>query len=148
MPSSVRDEIEKPTISSTQAAAIIFQEQCATQNTGCALQARFLKNVVDKYQTMKSHAKKIPAQQHVRVPEAFHQIATDPTTQAAHSLTSLVYGPPQTMAATNMPIQNQGVGYQVDFGNYAFTDNEIWEPMFADAGFRINEGQFMPDDRR
>lgn len=80
-----------------------------------------------------------------QVPEAY--MANDPATQAAHSLTSLVYGPPAPSMATNgaMPMQNPGPGYQVEFGNYAFTDNQIWEPMFADAGFRINEGVFMPD---
>lgn len=30
-------------------------------------------------------------------------------------------------------------------GNYDFSDNDMWEKMFAEAGFRLNDGVFMPD---
>jgi len=38
-----------------------------------------------------------------------------------------------------------GVQSQVTMGNYAFSDNEMWEKMFAEAGFRLNDGVFMPE---
>ena len=36
-------------------------------------------------------------------------------------------------------------GHSEVVGNYAFSDNEMWEKMFAEAGFRLNDGVFMPE---
>ena len=38
------------------------------------------------------------------------------------------------------------MGYDPKQVAYSFVDNDMWELMFADAGFRINQGVFMNDN--
>ena len=54
-------------------------------------------------------------------------------------------------------IHTSGTGYHIeahsgitdnhnDFGYSTFADDGMWETLFANAGFRINDGVFLPDD--
>jgi hypothetical protein len=125
VPRSTREDLEAPTVLSTQEAAETFKDQCATQTTGCALQARFLQNVIEKYQHMKLQAR-ITA-------EIAPQLI--PTDTEAHKVRTCDAIPANAV---------MGIEYENEIGNYGFADNDVWEFIFADAGFRINDGVFMP----
>jgi hypothetical protein len=51
-----------------------------------------------------------------------------------------------TMPHDGFFAMNQEMGYDPEQVAYSFADNDMWELMFADAGFRINEGVFMNDN--
>jgi len=163
---SLRSEFEGPSISAIRNAAATFNEQCASPRTGCALQARFLTNVVEKYESMK------PQPVPVKAPKELaqgRQVRPGLTTQDVQRAEDLQHSNDIAMMNSGMMgdamgantsgmvgLETMGVGpytamdqdaagYQVDFGNSTFADDDMWETLFANAGFRITHGVFMPD---
>jgi len=111
---------------------------------GCAMQARFLARVVDNYQAMKTP----PTSHHNDQPTQSSSANLDNGSSSSY-LTSRTSGSngPEAMDMENGGRGEEGQigGHSEVVGNYAFSDNEMWEKMFAEAGFRLNDGVFMPE---
>ncbi|RAL62888.1 hypothetical protein DID88_004729 [Monilinia fructigena] len=56
LPKNLRSDLEAQSLQAILLSSETFSQQCATQMTGCAMQARFLKNLAEKYQSLKSQA--------------------------------------------------------------------------------------------
>jgi hypothetical protein len=107
------------------------------------MQARFLAKVADNYETMKAQSI-IPGSRHNK-----------PTTQdsspaiANSESSNRNCRSPGKQDTETMPL-NGGEWDPIDVHpemicNYTFSDDEMWEKMFAEAGFRLNDGVFMPE---
>jgi hypothetical protein len=135
-------------------AAETFEQQCASQMTGCAMQARFLKNVVEKYQSMKSHRTSLGADETVS-PQSVPQHGT--RDNACHSRTTASNPNTHSQNGGNAPVDstitvgeraeaNMPTESQADFGTDLFADKDMWESLFADAGFWAGERMFFGEN--
>lgn len=109
------------------------------------MQARFLSKVIDNYQTIKSQA----STQKPRHSQPQQATITTCAPNQADSMPALMDSGPY-MAGTDTMDMESGImqadtGFFPEMGNFVFSDNEMWEKMFAQAGFRLNDGVFMPD---
>lgn len=106
------------------------------------MQARFLKKVVDNYQTMKANSQNADLRQTQAVPAS----DTTNTISSSSYLTGRNISRNDSEAMVlESGMQEEDIGMPLEMGNYAFSDNEMWEKMFAEAGFRLNDGVFMPE---
>jgi hypothetical protein len=134
LPSSLSKEFEASSIEAIRKTARTFEDQCATQRTSCALQARFLTNVAIQYENLKLRPRSVaaapPSQERVLNSNLSVQTDNRNMQPAEGSLntdsTSIEYERPAA-------------------GNWTLDDNEQWERMFATAGYSIQDGVFMPD---
>lgn len=106
------------------------------------MQARFLAKVVDNYQAMKTP----PTTHHNTQPAQSLDTGSSISSSYLTRRTSGSNGP-EAMDMENGGRGEEGQigGHSEVVGNYAFSDNEMWEKMFAEAGFRLNDGVFMPE---
>ncbi|KAH6692135.1 fungal-specific transcription factor-like protein [Leptodontidium sp. MPI-SDFR-AT-0119] len=136
IPGFLRADLEVLAINSIREASETFKDQCAAQKTGCAMQARFLSRVVDNYQTMKAQST-MPSSRHNKdTAQEFPSASLD----AGSSMTSRRNDPETTAMECGGQEEEQIGAHSEIIGNYAFSDNEMWEKMFAEAGFRLNDG--------
>lgn len=161
-------ELEAPSLEAIRKSATTFEAQCATQSTGCALQARFLKNIAVQYEKAKRQAPSAPSSrpitvQHVSSNELQRGRNTsfpDPT----NSLTDTAQADPsihctQLIGHSDVSSSAQGMahaqsdmnssthlGYETEFSSWAFDSTDQWEAMFANAGYRIYDGTFVAAD--
>ena len=168
LPAHLREQFEGPSLEGIRKTAQIFEGQCVTEKTACALSARFLSNVVVQYENVKRKAVTASAplskkgygagatsrqhnpntthsRQHISfdidishgqsdaIPESHSSINVDMTSGAPN------YG---TAANEGMFVP---VDYQPDLGNWTFENEDMWQELFASAGYRINEGIFIQD---
>ena len=116
------------------------------------MQARFLTKVVDNYQAMKAQSSIHPS----RLVKPTQQVppVSDNTTNSTQHSSNLFQRSPSTKEHVTSATERsaQGEEEQLDTqqsqlmsSNYSFSDNEMWEKMFAEAGFRLNDGVFMPE---
>ncbi|RDW84488.1 hypothetical protein BP6252_02078 [Coleophoma cylindrospora] len=167
LPAHMSNEFEATSIEAIKKTAQTFEAQCATQKTGCALQARFLNNVAVQYEKAKQQNKRIPITQlHQEVNTENMQQYSEPTSanpttssqldqnqmvqdvlpqQAAYSQT-FVSGQGMAPTQENGYANNAGMGYETELSGWNFDNNDQWEAMFANAGYRIYDGVFMPED--
>lgn len=116
------------------------------------MQARFLKKVVDNYETMKAQSSISPSHRNKPTQQdpADNSNSNSDAIYRSSNLTSRTtsrndYAEAMVMEREAQEEEPTGVQSQVTMGNYAFSDNEMWEKMFAEAGFRLNDGVFMPE---
>lgn len=148
VPPSIRSEIEGPAIDAVRKAANMFNYHAAPPNSGCGLQAKFLQNVLRVFRKAQEprHGNRAqpPGQQQVH--QGNYDAMGDRTNAAGDvgdmSAQENVYGiqDPTTTHDSGLEPYDYSVGLQ----DFAFADDEIWASMFADAGFSINEGVFLP----
>lgn len=106
------------------------------------MQARFLSKVVDNYQTMKAQSTGHNARHNKHTTQGFPTTTLD---------TDSLYADSRRNDTETMAVESGGLGedqigaHSETIGNYAFSDDEMWEKMFAEAGFRLNDGVFMPE---
>ncbi|KAH7310292.1 fungal-specific transcription factor-like protein [Rhexocercosporidium sp. MPI-PUGE-AT-0058] len=142
IPGFLRADLEVLAVNSIREASETFKDQCAAQKTGCAMQARFLSRVVDNYQTMKAQSAGPTTRHKKQTAQEFPSVNLDADSSDMTSRRN----DSETTAMENGEQEENQMGIQSEVvGNYAFSDNEMWEKMFAEAGFRLNDGVFMPD---
>lgn len=164
------NEFEATSIEAIKKTAQTFEAQCATQKTGCALQARFLNNVAVQYEKAKQQSKRVfvgQLQQVVKT-ESMQQPYNEPTdpnpaigaqlnqnqNQMDQDMVPQRPAYPQTYTTTqgiaptqdNFYTNTAGIGYETELSGWNFDNNDQWETMFANAGYRIYDGVFMPED--
>lgn len=112
--------------------------------TGCAMQARFLKNLVERYQSLKSQASNKTRDRGVHsyqshVPSSLdnlqNQINTDTNTSRQDSGFIRTSHNNGDFADTNSLN-----GSTTDFSTDLMHDKEIWEGLLTDVGFWMSEG--------
>lgn len=59
----------------------------------------------------------------------------------AHTSSYETYQNPQSDFPTS-----GNISYENEFSEWAFDNNDQWETMFANAGYRIYDGVFIPGD--
>lgn len=170
MPSHLSREFETSSIEAIRKAASTFEAQCATQNTGCALQARFLTNIAVKYEKIKEEHSKTSTSKS-NTPYHVGTAAQSTVDTLAYSSSTLVnnerltgagmtgdvdnyqtagyegYSTSQSIGAQQIEIPDSGANYyKSEISDWAFDNNEQWEAMFANAGYRIYDGVFLPEE--
>ena len=160
-PEFIRNEMELAVMDAIRNAAQVFSDQGAPVNTGCGLQARFFDNVICEYEN-------IDRRQRRRKERASHQrpgasgVSHNPTLPAPQI--SPVEAPEmsltQAMGAQVSQATGGGIGnalhYDSTFSNsdtspqssmqeFGFADDEAWATIFANAGFSIDQGAFLPN---
>jgi len=152
-------------IEAIRKTARTFEAQCATQKTGCALQARFLNNVAVQYEKAKQNPPSKTAAnsrnqtqdgtspqsplKHVKnacssFPELGHSIENgagrELTEEFQQSLRS------SDLQTSHFASNELEIEYQGNFVDWNFDNDDKWEQMFAHAGYRICDGVFLPDN--
>ncbi|KAH8654446.1 hypothetical protein BGZ60DRAFT_435582 [Tricladium varicosporioides] len=133
LPRSVRVDFESHSIEAIGRASETFEGQCATEMTGCAMQARFLKTVVQKYQNLKADAAN----------GAFgHQnsISGQPNPPTGEMI-GLAFHNHDTGNNENQAIGTHQEHLSPDeFGPGILNDKEMWENLFTEVGFWMSDG--------
>ncbi|TGO25465.1 hypothetical protein BPAE_0079g00110 [Botrytis paeoniae] len=135
LPKNLRSDLETQSLQAILLSSDTFSEQCATQMTGCAMQARFLKNLVGKYHRLKSHAsnqvRDHGVHSHQRdIPTSLGSLQNRLNTDVGGELTD----------TTSIN------GSTPDFSTDLLHDKEIWDGLLTDAGFWMNEGNLLSDN--
>lgn len=140
MPQNIRSEIEGPAIEAVHRTADMFDCHAGPPNSGCDLQAKFLKNVLRVFQ--KARAQNVQPlhvdqeQSHDRRHQSDAVGTNDDIVTYAND-SNLAYSMQDD--GGSMASFDHSLGLQ----DFAFGDDEIWSSIFADAGFSISEGVFM-----
>ncbi|KAL3419510.1 fungal specific transcription factor domain-containing protein [Phlyctema vagabunda] len=149
LPSHLSHEFETSSIEAIRKTAQTFESQCATQKTGCALQARFLNNVAVQYEKAKRQVKPNGPTSETKTiaPPQF------PMAQSAQQVEQNMSYPDTAMMGNQPMVVGTGqeefyppMGYDNEMSAWTFENNDRWEEMFATAGYRIYDGVFVPDD--
>ncbi|KAF7197486.1 Protein priB, partial [Pseudocercospora fuligena] len=151
IPRAVRAEVESTILETLSTARDAFALQSAPANTGCALQAMFLANVVSKVEKLCQRRQSRSAQKAADTPshmQTSQPMAVDGSGQAGAASTSMEaiamqYGSVSQATAADDALS--GPSITPESQNYNFFDDEMWSSMFASAGFSINDGIFLPD---
>ncbi|TGO36932.1 hypothetical protein BHYA_0111g00320 [Botrytis hyacinthi] len=150
LPENLRTDLETQSLQAILLSSDTFSEQCATQMTGCAMQARFLKNLVGKYHRLKSHASS-----QVREHGVHSHQPDDPT--SLESLQNRINTDVGTSYQVHRPLQSyQDTGELTDttsingstpdFSTGLLHDKEIWDGLLTYAGFWMSEGNLLSDN--
>jgi hypothetical protein len=154
LPASFSKEFEASSIEAIRKTARTFDSQCATQMTGCALQARFLNNIAIQYDNMQYRPPKTakrPQSSNLGLNNNILTPPDGPNTSPVVSSTANNQQPEQFRTAMgysghlDLSKESKSIGYEPDAGSWNFDDNNHWEEMFASAGYSIQDGVFMPD---
>jgi hypothetical protein len=138
----MRSDIESHSLEAILKTAETFEQQCATQMTGCAMQARFLRSVIEKYQslsspeiggnTIRSQASNNGSNQR---PDDMHDHPSIPSNTQTRN-----YQQNQTLGA-DIGTQAEPAFHTEDvLGTNLFVDKDLWDNLFSDVGFWMNEG--------
>ncbi|KAF7898849.1 uncharacterized protein EAF01_008062 [Botrytis porri] len=150
LPQNLRSNLETQSLQAILLSSDTFSEQCATQMTGCAMQARFLKNLVGKYHRLKSHASN-QVRDHGVHP---HQPDIPTSQESLHNRMNTDVGtsyqvprPLQSHQDTGESTDTTSInGSTPDFSTDLLHDKEIWDGLLTDAGFWMSEGNLLPDN--
>jgi hypothetical protein len=148
LPKSLRADFEPHSIQAILKSADVFEQQCATQMTGCAMQARFLKSVIQKYQSLKSQATERNKGAHPSISHSTHSTPPVPPSSV----------PPNTDHDSNQgsisrheatihhDLRRQLAPHSQDIlGTNLFADNDLWDNLFSDVGFWMNDGTSLSE---
>ncbi|KAH8807279.1 hypothetical protein F5884DRAFT_788875 [Xylogone sp. PMI_703] len=161
--SSIVNQIEQDTIEVIRTAARVFSQQAAPPGSSCFLQAKFLANVVLKYEEARRKPRpgRLPRNDEETdyksgIAASSGMIFSQPSTPAdghqqhrvpLHTGASRVGAAEDTTnfdfaqydtSRYNPPELMESTG-----GDYGFMDDEAWAAMFASAGFNLEEGVFF-----
>ena len=162
VPKAILSEIERPTIEVLKVTARVFAQQGTAASSGCALQAKFLNNVVQEFGKGSTHRHR----EHSSLskdaqPPIEGRGSLGERSQTLHRRLSEKTG---HRSASGMEMDNvqigSGLSYQgLDADTQSnvlvppghFSDNpgsqevDPWEAIFADIGFDMNDGTLFPN---
>jgi hypothetical protein len=140
IPSSIRTEIEHPAMDAIKAAAAMFEKHAAPPASGCGLQAKFLANVLRVFRKAQTqHPQQHGQTKTSQPPNATEQTSagvintSQPTSQANAAQGTVEYTQPQQQESMDNPPPYD-----------SFFNDGLQDFAFADAGFSINDGIFLP----
>ncbi|KAI1621848.1 hypothetical protein EDD37DRAFT_667713 [Exophiala viscosa] len=139
VPKHVRADLETMTIEALRDAARSFAHQAAPPNSSCWLQAKFLENVLNDC-TRPSR------------PRTDTHDAAEAGREAPHEHSRIAVHDEADRTALHQDMDGADThGGQSHLFNdtispdFALWDDDMWEPMFASAGFNITDGTFLAD---
>lgn len=169
----MRTELEKPTIETIQATAQSFAQQAAPTKSSCWLQAKFLSNVLLEFKeatrirqqpppittTMVGQEPGLSIGTHsiLNTNDPVGGIDTNPSLmpESTRSGSTSVQRPVSALSYPHQPVFDTSPNPMLESGHYSqppaqqqdftFSDDAMWEAMFANAGFNITDGTFLPD---
>ncbi|PQE23767.1 aldo keto reductase protein [Rutstroemia sp. NJR-2017a BBW] len=128
LPKSLQADLETHSTRAILQAAETFSQQCATQITGCAMQSRFLRSLVEKYYSLQTQGVTAGS-----LPPVNNDLNADAN--------------PVNQAARTVPgVRDEDTRLDTDLNLHLTTDKDIWETLFTDAGFWMSEGMFPNDN--
>ncbi|XPS81575.1 hypothetical protein M3J07_013536 [Ascochyta lentis] len=156
-PTYIQSEIETPAMDAIRNAARTLASQGAPTNTSCALQAKFLHNVILEYGAIRErpwnndHPSLNCAASNAPTADAL----PEPATLQQRSIDQVNTSPDPSFAPTRFEqgseigtaydnVNPQPVPSQVPSAlNLDFADDNAWALIFAEAGFNVDEGTFL-----
>ncbi|KAJ8070918.1 hypothetical protein OCU04_001277 [Sclerotinia nivalis] len=150
LPKNLRSDLETQSLQAILLSSDTFSQQCATQMTGCAMQARFLKSLVEKYQILKSQAsdKTRDRSNHsyrCDIPSVQNNLHDQMNTTI--NISHRVSGPIGAYQDTgDFADTNSITDSTTDFSTDLLKDKEIWEGLLTDVRFWMSEGNFLSDN--
>ena len=174
VPREVQVELEGITVETIRTTAQSFNKQVAPDKSSCWLQARFLQKVLREFDEaaqlrlrneQEADVARVKLNQYqshdnpavVQLPpppppppppssmlidsivNSINSTDSNTTGMVGVGLQSRPYQPPHDMSISATPLPEDG---QPEF---IFSDDTHWETMFANAGFNIANGTFMPE---
>lgn len=140
-PTYIRSELERPAVIAIRDAAKTLTLQAAPERTGCALQAKFLYNVLREYEMFQNPPRRS---------EDSYNNARNCTTATAAATSSR--SPPLALSDVSVQVpglppiydaqDSQEPTHQMVSGSSEVVDDEMWALIFANAGFNIDDGTF------
>ncbi|KIV86244.1 hypothetical protein PV11_01867 [Exophiala sideris] len=139
VPKHARADLETMTIEALRDAARSFAHQAAPPNSSCWLQAKFLENVLNDYSRPSrlrtetndlAEAGRVAPHQHSRT-----RAHNEADSSALH----------QEMEGADAHGEQSQLLNDTISPDFALWDDDMWEPMFASAGFNITDGTFLAD---
>ncbi len=139
----MRSDLESHSLEAILKTAETFEQQCATQMTGCAMQARFLRSVIERYQSLSSP--KIGGD---------NTIQSQASNNCSNQQLDNTHDHPAISSNTQRGSYQQNKTLGTDIGTQAepafqtqavlgtnlFADKDLWDNLFSDVGFWMNEG--------
>ncbi|KAF1352807.1 hypothetical protein EJ07DRAFT_168718 [Lizonia empirigonia] len=122
-PTYIRTEMETAALNAIRSAMRTFSEKRAPANTGCALQAKFLRNVLLEYETINARSQRSGTQP--RSDQHSHQ---------NHNSLRSAHDDESSFPATS---------HDPSVLNLDFANDDVWALIFANAGFNIDQGTFL-----
>ncbi|KAF7885224.1 hypothetical protein EAF00_011042 [Botryotinia globosa] len=150
LPKNLRSDLETQSLQVILLSSDTFSEQCATQMTGCAMQARFLKNLVGKYHRLKSHASSQVRDRGVHSHQHDDPTSLESFQNRMNAGVGTSYQVPRPLHSYQDTGELTGTtsinGSTPDFSTGLLHDKEIWDGLFTDAGFWMSEGNLLSDN--
>lgn len=114
--------------------------------TGCAMQARFLKSVIKKYESFKSPTPHIAdsdqasTSEHVHhtASRVFNEIPSEFSNYSKQDLSDIQVG------RTDSGAQQHSTSHTV-LGTNIFADKDLWDSLFSDVGFWMDDAVYLSD---
>ncbi|CAO2658294.1 Nn.00g060170.m01.CDS01 [Neocucurbitaria sp. VM-36] len=154
VPRAIRREIETTTLQTLRTTALIFSQQAAPANCGCALQSMFLANVVALVEKVCQRRIASNTFEHTSRPCVGQQSEQREAEKSSNQVTG-VHDRCIDMVQDQNTQSSHDQGIEVETINslsitpqsqdFKFFDDEMWSSMFANAGFSIDDGIFLPD---
>ena len=112
------------------------------------MQARFLSKLVESYHTMKTQSalsvSQSQTESHKQIPLASASETTTTARRDTKNTSKVLFRRDSETMTLESGVEEE-IRMPLDMGSHAFCDTEMWEKMFAEAGFRLNDGVFMPE---
>jgi hypothetical protein len=140
LPISIRSDFEPHSIQAILKAAETFEQQCATQMTGAAMQARFLKSVIQKYENLKSQSPATPAFERGYTSRDSQHSTFGVSNDGHVSSNTQNHGNNSEFQTGPIP-QTQSV-----LGTNLFADKDLWDSLFSDVVFGISDGVSLSEN--
>lgn len=158
--------MEVAALNAIRSAMRTFSEQRAPANTGCALQAKFLRNVLLEYEMINARSQRSGTQprsdQHSRqnhnslrsgapmtaAPTNLSRLPRDTTHQ---TIDSPIFSPSHVRRVQDSGILSahddessvSATPHDPSVFNLDFANDDVWALIFANAGFNIDQGTFL-----
>lgn len=147
LPKHMRSDLEAASTKAIHDASETFQKQCVSPSTGCAMQARFLKNVLRKYKDLKIPRRTLPS---LSKQDHQHQLPPIQSTLSQHhtnqNSSNREIGANTLSPPLYLPTNSHSPDSQPDFQANLFENKDMWENLFSDVGFWTGEGIFLSDN--
>ncbi|KAB8304041.1 hypothetical protein EYC80_005387 [Monilinia laxa] len=150
LPRNLRSDLEAQSLQAILLSSETFSQQCATQMTGCAMQARFLKNLVEKYQNLKSQASIRNRDRGIYSYQPNIPISRDGPQNRMNTDINNNHQAPEPIQnyqdSGDFTDTNSISGSMTDLSTDFMNDKDIWEGLLTDAGFWMSEGKLLSDN--
>lgn len=149
MPEALPSSAESSIIGLLTSTGNVFRDQCVTEQTGCAYQARFLQNLVSKYWSMKrpelpATTTGMAADEQLMQIQPNQQPCNTPFESATRAADSRIQGKKSDGLLLSVPLptfsvqKDQELGSQPSWYSNLMESNN-WEGLYTDTGSMVDD---------